>query len=92
MNLIGNSIAWIGRGLLISLGGGTVAIVGLILLTKRVIDFNIRQRMRLYRSFDPMFDNLRKIQVEQRIIAWIFVAVGGAVFTIGMGITISRGF
>jgi hypothetical protein len=84
--------AWLWRGALISLGGVVIALVGVVLLRKQVLTFNVRHRIKLYQSFDREFANEDKIVREQKIIAWMFFILGVVVLLIGIVVLVRRGF
>jgi hypothetical protein len=83
--------AWLLRGVFIVLGGGIIVLVGAVLLSGRVLRYNIRHRLRLYKAFDPQFDDSAKIWREQRLVARLIIGFGALVVVSGLFVIISRG-
>ncbi len=91
MNPIALVTSWFLRGLLIVAGGGIIVLVGAVLLSGRVLRYNVKHRLRLYRAFDPDFDDAAKITREQRLVAWLIIGFGVLVVVTGMVVIIRRG-
>ncbi len=83
--------AWLWRGALISLVGAAIALVGLVLLQKRVLRFNVKHRIRLYQSLDRAFANEEKVVREQKIVAWMCFILGVVVLFVGVVVLVHRG-